>query len=217
MIWYKFYLGDYITHTTHLSDAEDLAYRRLIDLYMMSEKPIPTDTESVSRKIRLDRDIVESVLNEFFEKTEFGYTNLRCDVEIAKYQHQVKINRQLASKGGRPRKTESVSEPKPKVIPKQIQIQKQKKEKDISSTASTRFAEFWSAWPPSKRKVNRIGCEKKWLTGKLDLLADQILAHLTAIKQSPQWQEGFEPAPMTYLNQRRWEDEVPQTVIRRAK
>jgi len=38
VIWYKFHLGDYITHTTHLSDAEDLAYRRLLDLYYMSEK-----------------------------------------------------------------------------------------------------------------------------------------------------------------------------------
>ena len=45
MIWYKFYLGDYITHTNHLSDAEDLAYRRLLDLYYMSEAPIPLDTQ----------------------------------------------------------------------------------------------------------------------------------------------------------------------------
>jgi uncharacterized protein YdaU (DUF1376 family) len=69
VIWYKFHLGDYITHTTHLSDAEDLAYRRLLDLYYMSEKQIPLNTESVSRKIRIDLDITESVLGEFFEKT----------------------------------------------------------------------------------------------------------------------------------------------------
>ena len=56
MIWYKFHLGDYITHTLHLSDAEDLAYRRLLDLYYMSEAPIPLDTNAVSRKIRLDLD-----------------------------------------------------------------------------------------------------------------------------------------------------------------
>ena len=43
MIWYKFHLGDYITHTLHLSDAEDLAYRRLLDLYYMSEAPIPLE------------------------------------------------------------------------------------------------------------------------------------------------------------------------------
>ena len=63
MIWYKFHLGDYITHTLHLSDAEDLAYRRLLDLYYMSEEPIPLNTELVARKIRLDLDITESVLD----------------------------------------------------------------------------------------------------------------------------------------------------------
>lgn len=48
MIWYKFHIGDYLTHTVHLSDAEDLAYRRLLDLYYMSEKMIPLDTEAVA-------------------------------------------------------------------------------------------------------------------------------------------------------------------------
>ena len=107
MIWYKFHLGDYITHTMHLSDAEDLAYRRLLDLYYMSERPIPLDTESVSRKIRLDLDITESVLKEFFERTDEGYRNHRCDVEITKYQHQVATNTLLGKRGGRPKKTES--------------------------------------------------------------------------------------------------------------
>jgi len=110
MIWYKFHIGDYLTHTVHLSDAEDLAYRRLMDLYYMSEKAIPLDTESVARKIRLDLDITESVLGEFFEHTENGYYNHRCHVEIAKYQHQVANNRQLGKRGGRPLKTESVSD-----------------------------------------------------------------------------------------------------------
>ena len=87
MIWYKFHLGDYITHTTHLSDAEDLTYRRLLDLYYMSEKPLPLDIESVSRKIRLDAELTESVLKEFFEERETGFHNIRCDAEIAKYQH----------------------------------------------------------------------------------------------------------------------------------
>jgi uncharacterized protein YdaU (DUF1376 family) len=120
VIWYKFHLGDYITHTTHLSDAEDLAYRRLLDLYYMSESPIPLDTTLVARKIRLDLDITESVLSEFFEITEEGYQNTRCDAEIAKYQHQVATNRSLGKRGGRPKKTESVTEAEPNTNPKKI-------------------------------------------------------------------------------------------------
>ena len=215
MIWYKFHLGDYITHTTHLSDAEDLAYRRLLDLYYMSEKPIPLNTESVSRKIRLDLDITESVLGEFFDKTENGYFNYRCDAEIAKYQAQVANNQRLGKLGGRPKKTESVSESEPKVNPKKIQIKN-----NISSqttTTTSRFNEFWSSWPTSKRKVAKSTCETKWLKLRLDNVADQILSHVNSIKGSEQWTTGYEPAPLTYINQRRWEDGVAeQTFSRRV-
>ena len=215
MIWYKFHLGDYITHTTHLSDAEDLAYRRLLDLYYMSEKQIPLNTESVSRKIRIDLDITESVLGEFFDKTENGYFNHRCDAEVAKYQAQVANNQRLGKLGGRPKKTESVSESEPNGNPKKIQI---KNINTISSQATTsRFDEFWSTWPTSKRKVAKSTCETKWHKLKLDTVADKILANVNALKGSEQWTTGFEPAPLTYINQRRWDDGVAeQTFSRRV-
>jgi len=205
MLWYKFHIGDYITHTTYLGDAEDLAYRRLLDLYYMSEKPIPLDTQSVARKIRLDLDITESVLGEFFEKGVDGYRNNRCDMEIAKYQHQVENNRTLGKRGGRPRKTETETESKPKVNPK-----KNKKEnKDISSAKPTtsRFDDFWAIWPSSKRKVARAECEKKWAKYDLDMVADRIIASVAKLKKTEQWTSGFDPAPLTYINQRRWEDD----------
>ena len=201
MIWYKFHLGDYITHTMHLSDAEDLAYRRLLDLYYMSERPIPLDTESVSRRIRLDLDITESVLGEFFECTDEGYRNHRCDIEITKYQHQVATNTLLGKRGGRPKKTES--EPNQN---RNETLTEEEKEKTISSQA-TRFEDFWSVWPTSKRKVGKAAVQAKWKAKHLDKVADQIIAHVSSMKTSEQWTSGFEPAPMTYINQRRWEDE----------
>lgn len=207
MIWYKFHLGDYITHTLHLADAEDLAYRRLLDMYYMNEEPIPLDTELVSRKIRLDQDITETVLKEFFDKEEDGYHNSRCDAEIAKYQAQVATNRELGKRGGRPKKasnvikleTEVETESEPNHNPKKIQIQN----KNISS----RFDEFWSVWPSSKRKVAKVTCKAKWDKNKLDAVADQIIAHVETLRSTEQWTSGFDPAPLTYLNQRRWEDQ----------
>jgi hypothetical protein len=44
---------------------------------------------------------------------------------------------------------------------------------------------------------------------KLDEVADRIIAHVNALKVTEQWTTGFEPAPLTYINQRRWEDETP--------
>ena len=204
MIWYKFHLGDYITHTTHLSDAEDLAYRRLLDLYYMSEKPIPLNTESVSRKIRLDLDITESVLGEFFEKTETGYFNHRCDAEIARYNKQVENNRSLGKRGGRPKKTESKSNQNRKLT----LTEEEKEINTISSQATkSRFDDFWAVWPPSKRKVAKSACEAKWKRQALDPLADKIIASVTRLRTSEQWLSGFDPAPLTYLNQKRWEDD----------
>ena len=205
MIWYKFHLGDYITHTTHLSDAEDLAYRRLLDLYYISEKPIPLNTESVSRKIRIDLDIVETVLEEFFERTDEGYFNSRCDAEIARYNRQVETNRSLGKMGGRPKKTESVPKRNPKLTLKE-------EDKDINTLSSvapttSRFNDFWSAWTPSKRKVAKTACEAKWRRQALDPFADKIIASVTRLRASEQWLTGFDPAPLTFLNQKRWEDD----------
>lgn len=205
MIWYKFHLGDYITHTTHLSDAEDLAYRRLLDLYYMSEKQIPLNTESVSRKIRIDLDITEAILDEFFERTDEGYFNSRCDAEIARYNKQVETNRSLGKKGGRPKKTETVTKRNPKLTP----TEEDKDINTISSVAPTtsRFNDFWSVWPSSKRKVAKTACEAKWKRLALDPLADKIIASVTRLRASEQWLTGFDPAPLTYLNQKRWEDD----------
>lgn len=68
------------------------------------------------------------------------------------------------------------------------------------------FATFWSTWPSSPRKVAKASCLKKWINQKLEPLAEQIITNIELMKQTEQWRKGFEPAPMTYLNGRRWED-----------
>ncbi len=77
----------------------------------------------------------------------------------------------------------------------------------VSRTAAG-FDLFWSTWPTSPRKVAKAACLKKWESGRLEPLAAAIVGHVTAMRASKQWQDGFEPTPLTYLNQRRWEDEV---------
>jgi hypothetical protein len=72
----------------------------------------------------------------------------------------------------------------------------------------SRFEDFWSAWPRSPRKVDRKACAEKWARKRLDAEADAILADLAVQKRSKQWTEGYEPAPLTYLNRERWRDGV---------
>lgn len=71
------------------------------------------------------------------------------------------------------------------------------------------FARFWETWPATSRKTAKAECAKRWKARGLEAEADHILDHLVAMKTTRQWQEGYEPAPLTYLNQRRWEDGLP--------
>lgn len=84
MNYYPFHIGDYISHTSHLTDAEDLAYRRMIDLYYQSEQPFP-DAEFVARRVKSTPEIVSVLLSEYFVKSEDGWRNKRADEEIEKY------------------------------------------------------------------------------------------------------------------------------------
>lgn len=85
MNFYPFHIGDYISHTSHLSDAEDLAYRRLIDLYYQTEVPFPHDLHMLARKVKSTTEIVDILLNEFFEFADNSWHNTRADREISKY------------------------------------------------------------------------------------------------------------------------------------
>jgi hypothetical protein len=46
-------------------------------------------------------------------------------------------------------------------------------------------------------------------------VAQVIIAQVNALKVTEQWTSGFEPAPLTYINQRRWEDDAGTPVIAR--
>lgn len=77
---------------------------------------------------------------------------------------------------------------------------------------STSFDVFWKEYP---KKVGKQDALKAWKKlSPTESLRSEILLGLDAWKQSPQWtkDEGrFIPNPATFLNGRRWEDEVPKS------
>lgn len=69
------------------------------------------------------------------------------------------------------------------------------------------FAEFWAAYPRRTAKVKAV---RAWRAIKPDAsLLAVILAALDRQKASDQWRRGVVPHPATWLNQRRWDDELP--------
>jgi uncharacterized protein YdaU (DUF1376 family) len=71
------------------------------------------------------------------------------------------------------------------------------------------FTRFWQAYP---RKQGKGLCERWWATHRPDdVLLGVMLAKIEAATQSLQWQRDggqFIPMPATWLNQKRWEDEL---------
>jgi uncharacterized protein YdaU (DUF1376 family) len=84
MHYYQFNIGDYQSHTSHLSDTEDLAYRRMLDWCYLHEKPLPLDVEDIARQIRMRShcDSITLVLQEYFDRTESGWISERVIKEI---------------------------------------------------------------------------------------------------------------------------------------
>lgn len=92
MNYYEHHLGDYLRDTAHLSLVEDGAYRRLLDLYYIRERPLPADPKECFKLARAlskqERDAVQYVLRSFFELRDDGYHQARADVEIARFSEK---------------------------------------------------------------------------------------------------------------------------------
>ena len=88
MHYFQFNIGDYASHTRHLSLMEDLAYRRMLDCYYLREQPLPINPEEVARLIGM-RDYVNEVtqvLNDFFVERDYSWRHLRADAEIIHFR-----------------------------------------------------------------------------------------------------------------------------------
>lgn len=194
----------------HLNFIQQGAYLHLLSKYYETEKPLPSNLDEVAvlcmAKNEGEINAIKYVLEKFFTKTKDGYVQKRATVEIEAYQAEGQRKSQ-ASKALWERKKN-----KQKVDVDLTSNAKQETENNKHETVYTseKFLEFWSVWPSSKRKSAKPACFKKWKASKLDQIADKVIAHVKACKESSQWKEGYEPAPLTYLNQGRYEDDLPE-------
>lgn len=87
MNYYPFHIGDYASATRHLTWEEDAAYRRLLDIYYTTERPLPLEMRQIYRLACAATDshrvAIDVVLSEFFLLAEEGYVHERCESEIS--------------------------------------------------------------------------------------------------------------------------------------
>ena len=122
MNYYPHHIGDFNSATRHLTRIERSVYRDLMDLYYDTESPISLNIDSVCRLIiarsNEERTAVEQVLNEFFTKTERGWVNSRCEIEIQRYMDgkQAKSAAGKASAAKRAQKSQQNNNEEPTAV-----------------------------------------------------------------------------------------------------
>lgn len=83
--WYPFFIRDYRRDTLHLSLAQDGAYRRLIDEYMVLREPLPDNDVSLARILGValaDWIEVAVAVRTFFRARDGQLFHKRCDQEL---------------------------------------------------------------------------------------------------------------------------------------
>lgn len=231
MNFYRHSIGDYRRDTHHLSLLEHGIYRQMLDQYYLDENPLNPDLDALMRSLCVrtadEQQAFQNVLKDFFKPTKNGYVHKRCEAEIQKIYDKSDKARQSAKRRwskdnqevtseGNANASETHNERNAKaMLPSNPVTHKPNKNTSCDSDESApakpkcRFSEFWQAWPSTPRKVAKAKCLEKWKARKLDKHADAILAHIVALKATQTWRDGFEPAPLTYINQTRWEDGIP--------
>jgi len=219
MHYYKFNIAGWTLSTSHLSLVEEAIYFRLINYYYDTEKPIPKETHSVFRRLRLgnDSDIANTILDEFFTLTDKGWVQSRCEENLKEYRKTTKKNKLNGAKGGRPSKNaaSSVSQNKPTGLDSVSQNNPNYKllttnyKLETNNQHKESFKDFWGLYP---KKQGKAQAEKSWLKIKPDqTLLNTIFNNVQKFKSSNEWLKDngqFIPNASTWLNQERWSDEL---------
>jgi uncharacterized protein YdaU (DUF1376 family) len=210
MHYYQFHIGDYLSATIHLSNDEDLAYRRLLDMYYDTEKPIPNDILWVSRRLRLDSDVIQSVLNDMFERTNDGYKNSRADEEIRSYHSYLDKQKANGKLGGRPSKSQTKPTANPSLTQEEPKITLTTNHKPITNINKyiEHFEDFWKAYP---RKTNKENARKVWARLKPNAELVEIMKKAIKDQKLSAIEQRFICHASTWLTNKRWEDEVTTT------
>lgn len=110
MLYYPHNIGDFSAATAGL-DLESVGiFVRLVDRFMLTEKPIKTQWVSVGFP-KESHEKVFAILDGLFERSEDGWIYPPLAEEVERYRRTVEKNRENGRKGGRPRKDASSETP----------------------------------------------------------------------------------------------------------
>jgi uncharacterized protein YdaU (DUF1376 family) len=228
MKYYPHHIGDYRSATGHLSNDEDICYRRLLDRYYDTEQPLDDDVRLLARFCKVTQTVVTDILNEFFTLREGKWHSGRADAEIikwyeasaaAKAKADARWSKQRSNAAAMQRQcsgnAETMLEPccddaetmlRP-CCDDATQYPIPNTQVNPSSNPAG-FDAFWAAYP---KKIGKQAAVAVWKRKKVNGLLPNVLKAIEAQKATEQWKRDggqYIPNPATWLSQGRWDDEV---------
>lgn len=220
MHYFKRNIGDYHKKAGRLTMLEHGAYTLLLDACYDRER-FPTRDEAIDwcwARNQDETDAVDLVLRKFFDLVDGRYVQARIQEEIAAYQATALKNKEIAEKREEAKRTKRApvvheactdghltNNHKPLTINQEPVDQKT----PAQAPAEELFPKFWKLYPNKKGKA---AAEKAWKKLKVtDDLFTLIAQGLAKQCVSPGWTKDngqYIPHPATWLNGKRWEDEV---------
>jgi len=215
MHYYQHHIGDFQRDTASLSDSNTMAYLRLMWMYYDTEQPLPADAKKLAFKIGSNQDSVQMILDTFFIKDEEVYRHKRCDKVLNEIYNKSEKAR-LAAKSRWDKNASAMHEQYDsntdalKIDADALKIDAT--HNPIPNTHNKeyidRFDVFWKQYP---RKVAKPNALKSWLKIKPDDVVLKKMLDAINQQQLPSKEIQFVPHPATWLNAKRWEDEVATT------
>ena len=155
MHYFQFEIKEWVSNTAHLSLEEEAIYLRLVNFYYDSEKPIPSDIEMISRKLRIANiQMTYAILHEFFTECESGFVHNRCNLEIAKY-HAKSEQASRAGKASAEKRFNSRSTAVQPIINQESLIINHKSNKTIQAPEGVSI-EVWNDFVAQRKKSKAV-------------------------------------------------------------
>ena len=155
MHYFQFEIKEWVSNTAHLSLEEEAIYLRLVNFYYDSEKPIPSDIEMISRKLRIANiQMTYAILHEFFTECESGFVHDRCNLEIAKY-HAKSEQASRAGKASAEKRFNSRSTAVQPIINQESLIINLKSNKTIQAPEGVSI-EVWNDFVAQRKKSKAV-------------------------------------------------------------
>lgn len=222
MHYYKRNIGDYAKKAGRLSMLQHGAYTLLIDAIYDRER-FPTLENAIDWTWASSEDeisAVQFILRKFFTLKDGVYLQTRIQEEFEDYRTNCATNARIAKEretkraekhtkraqvvdASTPEKHDSSPNHKPLTTNQEPVIPLTPKGETLPG-----FAAFWLAWPASERKQAKGKCFDAWKRSGAEKDAPTIISHVERLKASEDWRKNggaYIPAPLVYLNQRRWE------------